>query len=313
MKKILITGGAGFIGSHLINYLINKGNKIFAIDNFSLGKLEYESPYLNNPRFTFIELDLLDKEKLFRLIPDDIDTVFHLASNSDISLGVSDTSIDFKNTTLATFNLLEVMRTKNIKKFFYTSGSGVYGDTKGNFASENYGPLCPISMYGATKLSAEAMIFAYSHLFDMQVFILRPANIIGPRSTHGVIFDFIKRLRAEPEHLIILGDGKQSKSYLYITDVLDAIDLVWNNAKDRVNIYNIASNSFITVTGIAKEILKQMNLFNKTKISYTGGKVGWKGDVPIVRINSNKIKKLGWRNKYSTKQAVYKTVKGLLQ
>lgn len=313
MRKVLITGGAGFIGSHLIKRLLNKNYGVIVFDNLSLGRTEFLEPYLDNPLFSFVKLDLLDKETLLNSMRDDIYTVFHLAANSDISRGVSDTSIDFKNTTISTYNLLEAMRIKNIKKIFYLSGSGVYGDTNGVYTSESYGPLCPVSMYGATKLSAEAMIFAYAHLFDMQVFMLRPANIIGPRATHGVIFDFIKRLRIDPGHLTILGDGKQNKSYLYVNDVIDAVDLVWGKPREKINIYNIASNSFISVTEIADEILRQMNLSNRTIIKYTGGNIGWKGDVPIVRIKNTKIRKLGWKNKYTSKQAVSKTVKELLR
>ena len=167
-------------------------------------------------------------------------------------------------------------------------------------------------MYGATKLSAEAMISAYVNLFDFQAWILRPANIIGPRATHGVIFDFLNKLKKNSAQLEILGDGKQSKSYLYIDDVIRAIDLVWKKSKEKINLYNLASNSFIMVTEIAQIILQEMSL-KKAHLIYKGGKVGWTGDVPIVRINSQKIKKLGWKSEHTSRQAVIKTVKVLLK
>lgn len=311
-KKILITGGAGFIGSQLADYFLFKGFKVLVIDNLSWGKKQFFEHNLKNINYKFVELDLLNKKELNNLDLKNIDTVFHLAANSDISRSAKDPVIDLDNTTMATFNLLEKMRNNDIKKIFYFSGSGVYGDVGDKYTSERFGPLCPVSMYGATKLSAEAMISAYVNLFDMKAWILRPANIIGPRATHGVIFDFINQLKVHKNYLKILGDGKQSKSYLYVKDVIKAVDLVWNKANENINIYNIASKSFITVTEIAKEILKQMKLKN-TKIEYTGGNIGWKGDVPVVRIDNHKINKLGWMEKFSSKQAVSHTISDLLK
>jgi len=309
-KKILITGGAGFIGSQLADYYLEKRYKVLVFDNLSWGKKEFFIHNKNNPKYKFIKLDLLDYDDLLKNLPKDIDTVFHLAANSDISRSAKDPEIDLKNTTIATFNVLSAMRMKKLKNIFYFSGSGVYGDVGNKYTSETFGPLCPVSMYGATKLSAEAMISAYAHLFDMRAWILRPANIIGPRATHGVIFDFINKLKKNSKKLVILGNGKQSKSYLYVEDVIEAVDLVWNKAKDRVNILNIASNSFITVTQIANEIIKQMGL-KDTKLEYTGGNVGWKGDVPVVRIDNKKIERLGWKSKHTSKQAVRKTISDL--
>lgn len=312
MKKILITGGAGFIGSHLIRRLLDKKYKVIVFDNLSLGRKEFLKPYLDNPRFSFVKLDLLDKEKLLNSMQDDTDTVFHLAANSDISLGAVDTSIDFKNTTIATYNLLEAMKVKKVKKIFYTSGSGVYGNAGSIYTKETFGPLFPVSIYAATKLSAEAFISAYTHLYDMQAWIVRPANIIGPRSTHGVIFDFIKKLRNNPKQLQILGDGKQSKSYIYIDDVLDAFFLIWEKGKKPISLYNLTSTDFITVTQIANIIIRMMGLLD-VKLIYTGGNVGWKGDVPKVRLSQDLIKNLGWNPRYTTKSAVEQTVKDLLK
>ena len=309
--KVLITGGAGFIGSQLADFFLKKGYTVTVIDNLSFGQKEFISHNLNNPKYQFIKLDLLDYPKLVKALSPDIDTVFHLAANSDISKGATDPDIDVKNTTLATFNLLKAMQANKIKKIFYTSGSGVYGDVGSTYTSETFGPLLPVSLYGATKLSAEALISAFVNLHEMKAWILRPANIIGPRATHGVIFDFINKLKKDPTKLQILGDGQQSKSYLYVADVIAAIDLVWKKGKEKINLYNIASNSFITVTEIANVILEEMGL-DKTKLSYTGGSIGWKGDVAIVRIKNTKINKLGWKSNYTSKQAVRKTVRVLL-
>lgn len=309
--KILVTGGAGFIGSHLVETLLNLGHSIIVIDNLSVGRKEFLEKQTRNKRFLFIEVDLLDYKRFESLIPQRIDMVFHLAANSSIQKGVNNPEVDFYHTTQATFNLLQVMRTHLIKKIFYTSGSGVYGDTGSLSVDENFGPLIPTSMYAASKLSAEAMICAFTYLFDMQVWIVRPANVIGPRLTHGVVYDFVNNLKKNRKVLNVLGDGKQSKSYLYIDSVIAAILLVWRFAKDKINIYNIASDDSITVSQIAEFIIKEMNL-SSVKIVYEGGYGGWKGDVPVVRLSNAKIKQLGWLPEYTSAQAIRKTVKFLL-
>jgi UDP-glucose 4-epimerase len=309
--KTLITGGAGFIGSQLTDYLLSKGHEVTVIDNLSWGKKEFLSDNFKNTKFKFIKLDLLDKDNLTSAIRKDIDTVFHLAANSDIMRSTIDPEIDLKNTTIATFNLLDAMRIKRVKRIFFTSGSGIYGDVGDKYTDEAFGPLLPISMYGASKLSAEGMISSFVNLFDMQAWMLRPANIIGPRATHGVIFDFINQLKENPKKLKVLGDGTQSKSYLYVSDVINAVDLVWKKAKKSINIFNLASTSFITVSEIADIVIKEMDLKN-VKMEFTGGNRGWKGDVPIVRLTNRRIEKLGWKSNYTSKEAVKKTVRVLL-
>ncbi len=311
MKKVLITGGAGFIGSHLIKHLLNKNYNVLVFDNLSVGRREFIEPYLNNPRFSFVRLDLLDKEKILSLLPETIDTVFHLAANSDLAKSSTNTGIDINNTIIATYNLLEAMRIKRIKNIFYTSSSAVYGNVGLTYTAENFGPIFPESTYSAAKLSAEAFISGYVYLFDMQAWIVRPANIIGPHATHGVIYDLINKLRNNPKQLEILGDGEQSKSYLYITDVMNAFYLIMQKCHQPINLYNITSTDFITVTEIAHIIIRRMGLKN-VKLHYTGGRVGWKGDVPTTRINGDAIKKLGWKHFYTTRSAVEKTVQDLL-
>lgn len=311
MKKILITGGAGFIGSQLVDYLLKKKYEVLVFDNLSVGKQKSVDKYFSNPHFSFIKLDLLDKKKLLSSLPETIDTVFHLAANSDLAKSATDTGIDIENTIIATHNLLEAMRIKRIKKIFFTSSSAIYGNVGLTFFAENYGPLFPESTYSSAKISAEAFIAGYVNMFDMQAWIVRPANIIGPHATHGVIYDLINKLRKNPKQLEILGDGKQSKAYLYITDVLDAFYLIWKKGNKPINLYNITSADFITVTEIAHTIIKGIGLKN-VKLLYTGGRAGWKGDVPTTRINGDAIKKLGWKNSYTTKEAVGKTVQDLL-
>lgn len=308
---VLITGGAGFIGSHLVDYFLAKKYQVTVVDNLSSGKKEFISHNLTNSLFKFVQLDLAQEKKLIERLPANVNTVFHLAANSDIMRGAADTQIDFKDTTISTHNLLKAMQKKKIKKIFYLSGSGVYGNTGKRFVNENYGPLLPVSMYGATKLASEAMISCFVNLYDMQAWVLRPANIIGPRATHGVIFDFINRFKKDPKKLSILGDGNQSKSYIYVDDVVEGIDLVWRKSKEPFNLFNIGSISFIAVNKIAEMIMSEMKL-NSVHITYSGGERGWKGDVPQIRLNTEKINKLGWLAQYTSCQAVKKTIQVLL-
>src|SRR3989338_5052290 len=240
--NILITGGAGFIGSNLTASLLQKGHRVSVFDNLSMKTESFLSQYISNPRFKFIKIDLINKKQLQENLSSNIDLVFHLAANSDIAKSAKSPEIDFQNTILATFNILCEMKAKGIKKIFYTSGSGVYGDIGDKFASEDLGPLLPVSMYGATKLSAESMISAFVKLFDMQAWIIRPANIIGPNLTHGVLFDFIMKLRQNSANLEILGDGRQSKSYIYVSDVIEAMFLILEKAKRDINIFNLSSD-----------------------------------------------------------------------
>lgn len=309
--KVLVTGGAGFIGSHLVDRLISEGHDVLVFDNLSVGKLDLLKQHQKNPHFQFFNLDLLDQESLAKELPSDIELVYHLVANSDISKGIQNPGIDFDNTIKATYHLLNAMKEKGIKKIFFLSGSGVYGDRGDQVLAENFGPLMPNSMYGASKLSAEALIYAFAHFYDWQVWILRPANIIGPRATHGVIFDFIKKLKKNPQELEILGDGQQSKSYLYISDVIEAIMEVFQKSPEKINLFNLASEDSITVNEIAKIVVEEMGLSN-VKFKYTGGKVGWKGDVPIVRLDNAAIYQLGWRPQYTSKDAVSKTARELL-
>ncbi len=310
--RVVVTGGAGFIGSNLVDRLMAAGHRVTVVDNLSGGRREFLAHLEGHSRFDFIKLDLRDTKKLTEALPPKTDLVFHLAANADIARGVLDPTLDFEHSLVATFSLLRAMRERKIRKIFYTSGSGVYGDRGTSYSAESYGPLLPVSMYGATKLGAEGLVSAFCHLFEMQAFVLRPANIIGPNATHGVVFDFVRRLKAEPTKLRVLGDGLQSKAYLHVADVIDAMMIVLEKANERVNIFNLSSNSYITVNAIADIVLREMKLKN-VAITRTGGKIGWKGDVAIVRLNNGKLAKLGWRAKYNSAQAVRATVRALLE
>jgi UDP-glucose 4-epimerase len=310
-KKIFITGGAGFIGSHLSDILVEEGKEVIVYDNLSTGKKHFLKKSLESKSFTLIEADLLDIRALKKSLPKDTDIVFHLAANADVSKGFSNPELDFNQTIVATFNLLGCMRMKNIKNLVYFSGSGVYGDVGTKFTKENYGPLLPVSMYGATKLSAEGLISAFSNLYGIRSWIFRPANIIGGRATHGVIFDFIKKLRKNPNNLEILGNGQQSKSYVHVNDLLNAVFKGISNGHDKINIFNVSSDSFITVDEIAKIIITALGLTN-VRLLHTKGEGGWPGDVPVIRLDNSKLLKLGWKEQFTSRKAVEKTVTEIL-
>lgn len=311
MKKIFLTGGAGFIGSHLADNLLKKGHFVTVFDNLQTGKLEFLNTIIENKNFKFIKGDITSFSSINKALTNDYDTVFHLAANPDIAKGFTNPSIDLHQTIVGTFNILQEMRTKKIRRLIYFSGSGVYGNVGNIKTNETFGPLLPVSMYGAAKLSAEGLISAFSHLYGIQSWIFRPANIIGNRATHGVILDLINKLKKNPTTLEILGNGKQSKSYVYIKDVISAIQIAIEKTNDQVNIINICNNSYITVNEIASMIIDEMKL-KKVKIHRSEDQFGWPGDVPIVRLDNSKLKGLGWKENYSSKEAVRQTIKDLL-
>jgi UDP-glucose 4-epimerase len=309
--NVVVSGGSGFIGSTLVDRLMASGHTVTVVDNLSGGDRTFLAHHASSPRFRLVVEDVRNTAKLIDALGPQVDLVFHLAANADIARGVEDPTLDFEHSIVATFSMLRAMRHHGIKKLVYTSGSGVYGDHGSSFLSETHGPLEPVSMYGASKLGAEALVSAFIHLYDMQAWILRPANIIGPRVTHGVVFDFVRRLRNDPSQLRILGDGKQSKAYLHVDDVVDALLLVQRKAKGQLNFFNLSSNSFITVNAIADLVIRMLGL-KKVKRTHTPGKIGWKGDVPVIRIRNTRIAKLGWRAKYNSAQAVKATIASLI-
>lgn len=311
MKKCFVTGGAGFIGSHLVDRLLKGGNRVTVYDNFSNGRQEHIRKHLKNPRFCFIKKDLGDLKALTRAMAGH-DFVFHLAANSDIMAAMLRPALDFEQGVFMTFHVLEAMRIKRVRQLVYTSGSGIYGDRGLEALKEDRGNLQPISMYGAAKLSSEGMISAYSFLYDIKVWIFRPANIIGSRPTHGVIYDLIQKLKKAPRTLPVLGDGTQKKSYIHVDDLLDGVFFALKHCRARLNVFNIASGNEIEVKKIVQIILKEMDLRKTTKVAYGKQGRGWKGDVPKVRLSTEKLRRLGWRPKLSSEQAVLKTVREIL-
>lgn len=309
-KKILVTGGAGFIGSNLVDRLMERGNRVLVFDNLSSGKMEFIKHHLENPDFTLMKGDLLDHEAIERACKD-ADMVYHVAANPDVKLGASDTKVHFDQNILATYNLLEAMRKTGVRKIAFTSTSTVYGEASIMPTPENYGPLIPISLYGASKLACEALITSYSHTFDMQAWIFRFANIVGPRSTHGITVDFIKKLKENPLKLEILGDGKQEKSYLHVSECVNAILFAIEKSNEEVNIFNIGSEDTISATRIGKVVVQEMGL-SDVEFIYTGGSRGWKGDVPRMRLGIEKLKAIGWKPAYTSEKSIRDTAKALL-
>jgi len=301
---ILVTGGAGFIGSHLVDKLVEKGKEVVILDNLS------SSVSFLNPDAEFIKVDLVDRPKLedvFR--KKNFSEVWHIAANPDVRMGSENPDEIYRNNILATYNLLEVMRKNNVDKIIFTSTSTVYGEAEVIPTPEDY-PTVPISIYGASKLACEALISSYCHTFDMKAWIYRFANVIGERSNHGVIYDFIMKLCRNPEELEILGNGEQNKSYIYISDCIEAM-FFGLRADDRVNIFNIGSEDQIKVKRIAEIVCEEMGL--NPKFRFTGGDRGWKGDVPVMLLSIEKLKAMGWKPKYSSEQAVRMAVRDLLE
>lgn len=309
--KTLVIGGAGFIGSHFVDRLLAEGHRVTVFDNLSTGRKAHLNSVATNTRFRFISGDILKGRALEKAVKGQ-ELVFHLAANSDIMRAMRDPGLDFEQGIRATFRVLEAMRAAQSAKLVYFSGSGVYGDFGRTFVDESYGPLNPKSMYGAAKLSSEAMISAYSHLYGLQAWIFRPANIIGPRPTHGVVYDFIRKLQHNPKRLDILGDGRQSKSYLHVRDLLDAVFFTLGKARAPLNQFNLASETYLNVRGIADIVTEAMGLKGITRMYFGKSERGWKGDVPHYRLSIKAIKALGWKPSMTSEAAVERTALEIL-
>jgi len=309
--RAFVTGGAGFIGSHLVDKLIEKGYNVTVYDNLSSGKKEFLEQHKNNKNFTFIKGNLLDLEKVKKNIRNH-DVVFHIAANPFVRLGEKQTRLDLEQGVIATYNLLESMRVNNIKKIVFSSSSVVYGETNESSLAEKYGPLLPISLYGAAKLGGEGLITAYCGTFDFQTWIYRFANVVGTRCTHGVIVDFVEKLNKNPKELEILGDGKQQKPYLYVTECVDAMIFGFEKSNEKINLFNLGCDTNTTVTRIAEIVVDEMGLKN-VKFNYTGGKRGWKGDVPRFQLDCHKINTLGWKASLTSDEAVRKATHDILE
>ena len=300
--KILVTGGAGFIGSHLDDALIARGHNITVVDNLVLGRKENIEHLINNPQFLFIEADLLDMPKMRKIFAEGkFDMVYHLAANSDIQKGGKDPMVDYNLTFNTTFNVLQLLKEFQIKKFFFASTSAIYGETY-DVLNEDYGPLKPVSNYGAGKLASEAFISAFSSTYGIQTWITRFPNVVGERFTHGVIYDFIHKLQKNPDKLEVLGNGEQCKPYVYVKDLVNGILYVIDHASEQYNIYMLGSNTRTKVKEIAAMVIEEMGL-NAT-IRYTGGDRGWVGDVPEFRYDLTKVNNLGWTAPHNSNDSV---------
>ena len=308
---ILVTGGAGFIGSNLVSGLVAENEETHVLDNLSSGKLESLERVKRNPKFHFHKMDLSQRESLS--IPKDCKTIYHLAANPEVRVGFTNPEVHFSQNVVTTFNLLEAARKIDAETLLFTSTSTVYGDARAMPTPEDYSPLEPISMYGASKLACESIMISYAHTYGMRAVIYRLANIIGADSTHGVIFDFVSKLLKDPDRLEVLGDGTQNKSYLHISDCISAMLAGKEASRGRVSVYNVGSQDQIEVREIARAVVEAMGMQN-TKIEFTGGVDngrGWKGDVKNMLLDVSKILELGWEPRYGSLEAVRLTAKEL--
>lgn len=310
--KILVTGGAGFIGSQLCERLLNDGHKVVCVDDMSAGTIDNLMGILTNPNFIFVRMDVNNVDDLTNLIcANKIEQIYHLAANSSISEGNKNTAVDFERTFKTTFSVLEAMKRADVKKLFFSSTSAVYGDKENQPMVENMGELLPENYYGGAKLASEAYISSFAKMNGFDVMIFRFANVIGPHLTHGVIFDFIKKLQKNPTELEILGDGNQTKPYIYSLDLIDAICQKTYQMPQGINVYNCGVESCTSVKQIADIVCKKLGLENVT-YNFTGEKCGWKGDVPNYQFDISKLKDTGWVATYSSDEAVEKTVEDWL-
>jgi UDP-glucose 4-epimerase len=305
-KRWLIVGGAGFVGSHFVDRLLGAeaAERVTVYDNFSSGRDWHLKAHADDDRLAIVRRDVGDLEALTEAMSGH-DTIIHLASNPDIAAAMTDPMIDFREGTALTNNVVEAMRRAGVRDLLYASGSGVYGDLGEAWIHEDHSPLEPVSTYGASKLAGEALIGAYCQMFGLTGRCFRFANVVGPRQTHGVGFDFVRRLMKEPGRLRILGDGRQSKSYIHASDVVNAVLTAHARESRAFQVYNVATLDAITVTEIADLACEIVDLdAEAVRYEYTGGDRGWKGDVPIVRLNSERIRALGWVNRFDTRAAM---------
>lgn len=311
MTNFLVTGGAGFIGSNLVRYLLKKHYQVTVFDKIKKEKAVRLLPIINDITYETVDLKNYDET---RDRFDDFDTIAHFSASADIAIGKGNTRIDFDEGILVTYNILEIMKEKNCNKIVFPSSSTIYGNFSKIPTSEDAGMLFPTSLYGAAKLSSEALISAYCHLFGIRSWIFRLGNVVGGDMTRGVIMDFIKKLKNNPNQLEILGDGNQEKDFIHIDDCIEAMLFALTNSNDIVNVFNLGTGSTTSVKKIAKMVIEELQLDNVV-IKFTGGKSGWPGDAPLVHYDISKIEKIGWKPKFlsdmAVRLAIQKTVSNL--
>ena len=308
--KYFVTGGAGFIGSSMVDRLLSEpDNEVVAYDNFSTGRREFLEDALTNERFTVIEGDTLDADTLTGAMKG-CEFVFHFAANADVRMGCEHPRKDLEQNTIATFNVLEAMRANGIKRIGFSSTGSVYGEAEVIPTPEDAPFPIQTSLYGASKLACEGLLAAYAEGFGYTAYIFRFVSILGERYTHGHVFDFCKRLKDDPDHLHILGDGHQKKSYLYVKDCMEAILTVIRNAKEKVNIYNLGTDEYVEVNDSVRFICNKLSV--TPEFTYAGGERGWIGDNPFIYLDTKKVRSLGWEPKATIEDGVVKTVEYLM-
>jgi UDP-glucose 4-epimerase len=313
-RTVAIVGGAGFIGSHLVRLLLGRPEveRVTVFDNFSSGRRWHLEPFADDARLVVTVGEADDIEAMTEAFTD-ATAVVHLASNPDIAKAMTDPTVDFDQGTLLTHSVIEACRRAAVGLVLYASGSGVYGDLGELEAGEDHGPLIPVSTYGASKLAGEALLSSYAYMFGLRCRAFRFGNVVGPNQTHGVGFDFLRKLLDDPTRLEILGDGSQSKSYVHVDDVLAAVLLAGETGDEPFQVFNVATGDYITVTEIAGLAIDVLGLDPTTvSLDYTGGDRGWKGDVPVVRIATDRIRALGWANRYSSAEALQASMRSML-
>jgi len=303
--RAFVTGAAGFIGSNLVDRLLERGDTVVGYDNLVTGRREFIAKALKSPRFDLIEADVLDGARLHEAVRG-AEIVFHLSANADVRFGTDHPRRDLEQNTIATFNVLEAMRTNGVKTIAFSSTGSVYGESEVIPTPED-GPF-PIqtSLYGASKLACEGLIAAYAEGFAMRGYIFRFVSILGERYTHGHVFDFVERLAKDPSSLHILGNGLQRKSYLHVADCVDAILTALDRADAKINVFNLGTDEYCEVRESAGWISARLGL--SPRFTYAGGERGWIGDVPFIFLDTQRIRALGWRPKSSIRQSVERTV-----
>ncbi len=314
-ERVIIVGGAGFIGSHFTDALLadERTVRLTLYDNFSSGQEWHFAEHAGDERLEVVRADTNDLRRLCEAMAGH-DLVIHLASNPDIAAAMTNPAIDFDQGTLITHHVVEAMRQTGVPRIAYSSGSGVYGDLGELEASEDHGPLIPVSTYGASKLAGEALISSYAYMFDLHGCAFRNGNVVGRRQTHGVGFDFVRRLRADPTHLTVLGDGTQSKSYILATDVVAAfLNVLDAGLEEPFVTFNVATGDYVSVREIVQLALEVLELDPAaTRVEYGTEPRGWKGDVPVVRLNTERIRALGWRPTTGSAGALCASMRAML-